>query len=234
MREALSASIDDELGKVESAALDHHLDGCPECRAWLAAAHHITRHARITSADVVPDRTPSLLSAVMSDRRSRRMDRRSTVLRISVGVVALLQMTVMLLGILGAHHDHHSAAELAAFELALAVGLASAAIGPQRARGLLPLVGAVALGLTGTATAGVVAGHTSLVDELPHAVAVLGLVLLYALSRVSASGTHGEPAATRAPLPDDGSGDAPMDATRRARAQDTGYASPAGRTAIGF
>ncbi|MFG1914480.1 zf-HC2 domain-containing protein [Micromonospora sp. NPDC048898] len=72
-REVLSAQLDGEETAAELAAVQGHLDGCAECRAWFTAAAAVTRRVRTRLVADVPDRTAAILAAVAAEptRRSR-------------------------------------------------------------------------------------------------------------------------------------------------------------------
>lgn len=45
-REHISVRLDGELSEFEGAALDVHLSGCEQCRAYAASAEHVSAHIR--------------------------------------------------------------------------------------------------------------------------------------------------------------------------------------------
>jgi predicted anti-sigma-YlaC factor YlaD len=71
-RDELSAQIDGEQSPSLTMMLAEHLPGCTDCRSWQEAAHQITRRVRLTSARPIPDRSASILQAVLTDRTQRR------------------------------------------------------------------------------------------------------------------------------------------------------------------
>lgn len=72
-REVLSAQLDGEETAGELTAVQEHLDGCAECRAWFTAAAAVTRRVRTRLVVEVPDRTAAILAAASAApaRRSR-------------------------------------------------------------------------------------------------------------------------------------------------------------------
>ncbi|MEW2142211.1 zf-HC2 domain-containing protein [Micromonospora vinacea] len=62
-REVLSAQLDGEETAAELTAVQGHLDGCAECRAWFTAAATVTRRVRTRLVVEVPDRTAAILAA---------------------------------------------------------------------------------------------------------------------------------------------------------------------------
>jgi predicted anti-sigma-YlaC factor YlaD len=64
----ISMAADDEVGEVERAALDEHLEECAECSEWRALAEAVVLHVRTTP----PSAVPAGLLPVLAPRRSRR------------------------------------------------------------------------------------------------------------------------------------------------------------------
>lgn len=165
------------------AAVDAHVAGCASCRSWQEAAHRLARTTRLAPATTRADDTPRILRAVIADRTVRRVTRGRRVIRAGLVVAALAQLVVIIpalvLGNAGSGVPLHASRELGAFNLALAVGFAAAAVRPALARGMLPLMGAANAGLVALAAIDTVAGATTVLAETPHLIAVGGLVLLY-------------------------------------------------------
>jgi predicted anti-sigma-YlaC factor YlaD len=90
---------------------------------------------------------------------------------------------VLVLGQAGIGVPPNASRELAAFNLALAVGFAATALRPARARGMLPLVGVATAALVLLAVVCTAFGQTTLRAELPHGIAIAGSLLLYRLAR---------------------------------------------------
>jgi predicted anti-sigma-YlaC factor YlaD len=67
-REAVSALLDGEAPGVGRRAIEHHLAGCTDCRAWREAAYTVTRRARIGPARAAPPVDVSALVTAMLDR----------------------------------------------------------------------------------------------------------------------------------------------------------------------
>ncbi|MGC5291222.1 zf-HC2 domain-containing protein [Micromonospora sp. DT231] len=76
-REVLSAQLDGEETAAELAAVQGHLDGCAECRAWFTAAAAVTRRVRTRLVADVPDRTAAILAAVAAEPARRPWWRRA-------------------------------------------------------------------------------------------------------------------------------------------------------------
>jgi predicted anti-sigma-YlaC factor YlaD len=188
-REAISARIDGEDAGLESTAVDAHLAGCPACTTWAQAAMLVTRTARVTPAQPVPDLSGAIMTALAAkaDHRSRR-ERESAspvgVARLGLLLVALAQLCLAVPAFLGddAGAPIHIAHEQGSWFLALAVGLLVVAWRPGRAAAMLPLVGALVVALVATMAADIAAGRTQATAEAPHGLAVLGLGLLWVLA----------------------------------------------------
>jgi len=162
-----------------------HLAGCAGCRNWQEAAHRLTRTARLAPVRAMADDTERILEAVLADRtvKVRRLPRGNQLVRAGLAAAALAQLVIIIpalvLGNAGIGVPLHASRELGAFNLALAVGFAAAALRPALARGMLPLVGAATVGLVVLAMIDTMAGETTVLAEVPHLIAVAGLVLLY-------------------------------------------------------
>ena len=79
----------------------------------------------------------------------------------------------------------HVAHEMGSFDLAVAVGFLVAVRRPGRAMGMASLVGAAACLLVLTALVDLMAGRTSLADEAPHLLVVVGWLLLRRLASIA-------------------------------------------------
>jgi predicted anti-sigma-YlaC factor YlaD len=186
--------MDGEQSLPLTARLAEHLASCAGCQNWQDAAHKLTRRVRLTPARETPDRTPQILDAVLADRaahrrpyRDRRPERGRRLTRVGLVAAALVQcvivFSVLVLGQAGIGVPPNASRELAAFNFALAVGFAAAALRPARARGMLPLVGVATAALVVLAVVDSTAGQTTLLAELPHGIAIAGTLLLYRLAR---------------------------------------------------
>jgi predicted anti-sigma-YlaC factor YlaD len=180
-REALSALLDGEAPGVGRAEVEQHLAGCPACRAWREAAYAVTRRARVGPARAAPPVDVSALVAAMLDRAVKPRRPAVSWTRWALVVVAVLQLAVTApVLILGSDHDApvHIAHEMGSFDLALAAGLLMAAWRPALAAGMRTVVGAAALLLMVTAAVDLAGGRTTVGDEAPHLLAVVGWLLL--------------------------------------------------------
>jgi predicted anti-sigma-YlaC factor YlaD len=176
-RSASSARLDGELPAAEQPALDRHLSGCDACRRWADDAVGITRRVRLRTAQMPgPDLTGRVLSGTPKSSVAWPACRWLLLL---VGVTMLLAALPSALG----GHDGHLLREVAITEIALAVGVLSAAWQPWRAAGVLPVVLVLAAGLTITSAVDVLSGHVAPVDEAVHLLAPAAAVLLWRLRR---------------------------------------------------
>lgn len=180
-REAISALLDGEPVGADRSLVEQHLAGCAACRAWREEAHALTRRTRLAAAGEHPAPNPELLDAALAEWDGRTHRAAIAMARGGLVLIAVAQAAFALRNLLlGSDHGApiHVAHEMGSFELALAAGFLVAAWFPSRARGMIPLVGCVALLLVGTATLDLVEGHTVLADEAPHLLAVAGWLLL--------------------------------------------------------
>jgi predicted anti-sigma-YlaC factor YlaD len=187
-REAISARIDGEGSGLEAAALDRHLAGCPGCRAWAAAASHVTRAARIAPADAVPDLTGSIMAAVAVRQPKLRLAPTQAspvgIARLGLLMVGLAQLCLAVPALLGDDGGApiHVAHEQGSWFLALAVGLLVVAWRPARAAATLPIMAALVVALGSTMALDIGAGRTQAAAEAPHGLAILGLGFLWVLA----------------------------------------------------
>jgi predicted anti-sigma-YlaC factor YlaD len=185
-REALSAGLDGEQAVPLSAEVNAHVAGCGDCRSWQEAAHRLTRRVRLTAAQPMADDTARILEAVIADRTVRRGARGRQLVRAGLAVAAMAQFVIIIpalvLGRAGVGVPPQAARELGAFNLALAVGFVVAALRPGHARGMLPLVGTATACLIVLSAINTAIGQTTLLAEVPHLIAVAGLVLLHLIA----------------------------------------------------
>jgi predicted anti-sigma-YlaC factor YlaD len=197
-RTALSAQLDGEDPGVPQAALDTHVAGCATCREFAAGAYRLHRMARIAPAEPVPDLSAAIMAAVPTTVDQHTVDDRVHFLRILVAVVGFIQLAMALpVLVLGddANLPTHVARHLGSFGLAIGVGLLVVAWRPDRAAGILPVVGVVVLCLVATSAVDIAAGRAAPGSEVSHAPELVGLVAVWLLARSSA------PALPRPPHP---------------------------------
>jgi predicted anti-sigma-YlaC factor YlaD len=218
-REGLSARLD---GEAEPAGADRHLAGCAACREWFASASDLRRAMLLRPAPPVPDLTAAILE------RTPAPSGEGWGPRIALAAVAIAQLGLafaQLLGTAGAHGaDHlvplvHFDHESGAWNLAVGIGLLTAALRPRTAGGQLPLLAGF-VGVLLTLSAGdLAAGQVTLARLATHLLVVLGLALLWTVHRGHRTRNAPLPAATA----DDGSAtststvDSPAPGRRRPR-----------------
>jgi predicted anti-sigma-YlaC factor YlaD len=184
-RTALSAELDGEAPGAPAASVEAHLAGCAACREFAAGARRLHRAARVTPAEAVPDLSAPILRAI--DRsRPTTVDDRTQFLRVCVAVVAVIQLAmalpVLLLGD-DANLPDHVARHLGSFAVALGVGLLVVAWRPDRAAGLLPVIGVVVVCLLASSAADIASGRAAPGTEVSHAPELVGLVAVWLLAR---------------------------------------------------
>ena len=183
VRESVSASLDGETPVLTRPEVDAHLRDCAACVGHverLAALDRTTARGDVVPA---PARTQAILAA-LGEQAEARPARRMTELRVLVGAAGVAQLLLalpLLLGLMGP--DAHAGRDLGALQLALGVGFLVAALQPHRAVGVLPVGIALAGAVLVVATADVVTGQVTLVEELTHLGELVGVAGLWALAR---------------------------------------------------
>jgi predicted anti-sigma-YlaC factor YlaD len=200
-RDATSAMLDGELSSSERTALEAHLEGCEDCRAWREEAHEVTRRMRLESARALPVPGPAVLEPLTaaSRRRWRSIELARAAL-MGIGVVQLMTTVPPLMFGQDREAPIQVAHVIGSFNMALAIGFFVAAWRPTRAEGMRTIVGCAALLLVVTAVVDLIAGHTNLSDEAPHLLAVGGWLLLRHLASLVPAGFDGPALARPAPV----------------------------------
>jgi predicted anti-sigma-YlaC factor YlaD len=185
-RENLSAQLDGEQIPSSADAVERHLDECPDCRRWRDDASRLTSALRLRPAEPAPELAAPVLRAAPV-RPRRRLP-----LRVALACVAACQL---LLGIaqttgLGHHAAAHAMTsghaamsghlfnESTAWNLALGIGLLISAARPRVSSGLLPVLAAFLVVLTGFSASDLLQGAVPVARLASHGFLVLGLVLL--------------------------------------------------------
>ncbi|MER7590270.1 zf-HC2 domain-containing protein [Micromonospora sp. NPDC127501] len=225
-REVLSAQLDGEETAAELTAVQGHLDGCADCRAWFTAAAAVTRRVRTRLVVEVPDRTAAILAAANAApaRRSRwrRSDGRGPLvagLRAAFGrgpLVAGLRSALGLLGAVqlvlglaqvgrGATADHlhptgqHLWHESAAWNVAVGAGFLFVALRRSPPAGLLPMLSAFVGTLLLLSVNDLATGSVGGERLISHGFLVVGYLITVLLSRPGLR--PGGPAPQRQPAP---------------------------------
>ncbi|MDA3628937.1 zf-HC2 domain-containing protein [Saccharopolyspora sp. WRP15-2] len=178
-REGISARLDGEEPQISAAELDEHLAACAGCREWQRGVVDLTRRLRIRPAEPVPDLVSGVLAAQPHRRRWPRL---------LLGCVAVCQLLLGLVQATGlvalGHGDHgesmgaHLFNESTAWNVALGVGLLLSAVRPRTVSGLLPVLSAFLVVLTGFSVVDLINDAVPAARLLSHGFLVAGLVLL--------------------------------------------------------
>ena len=208
---ALSARLDGEEPGVPDDVLEAHLPDCAACRQWLREAEQVTRTVRLQSV-AVPDLTAAILASArdsgtlpLPGRTPGPLRTPTTVrLRWALGVLAALQLVLAVPDLLGGiGHDAHAGREVAAFDVALAVGLLIAAWYPEHARVFAPVVATLVLCFVTISAMDILQGVVSPGRVAVHMIAVAQAGLVWLLARAVAAPltAAGAPATPRASAP---------------------------------
>jgi predicted anti-sigma-YlaC factor YlaD len=187
-RTALSAELDGEDPGASPDAVDAHLAGCAACREFATGARRLHRTARIAPAADVPDLTAPIMRAIGDRAVDPHAEERTRFLRICVAIVGGIQLAMAVPAlVLGddAGLPTHVARHLGSFAVALGVGLLVVAWRPDRAAGILPVIGVVVLCLLGSSAVDIVNGRAAPGAEVSHAPELVGLVAVWLLARSS-------------------------------------------------
>jgi predicted anti-sigma-YlaC factor YlaD len=180
IRESISVSLDGEATPLAPAEIELHLAGCDVCRQWREAVHEVTRQYRLQVAQVQAPAPAGLRSAVMATLPPPR----SWVMalaRVALGVVGVAQVVVT--GRLLMSGDSDSFRDLGALGVALGVGFLVAAVRPDRAIGMQPIVATAAVLLAGSAVFDLARHRTTVSDLAPHLLVLAGWLLILFLAR---------------------------------------------------
>lgn len=179
-REALSAELDGEQAPVETAL---HVASCASCAEWARSVPSVLRPLRMRPADEAPDLTERILTAILG-----------TVPRPSLGLtltwaalmaIAIAQAVVGVLLLVGpAQSGPHASAESGAWNFAVGIALATAALRPRVAYAVLPMVASLVAVLAYASLRDLAAGEVTGQRVLSHLLIALGLVLVAVLAWV--------------------------------------------------
>ena len=180
----LSVRLDGEDAGVPDAVLDTHVEGCAGCRVWLDSAAAVSRRLRLRLSEPQDDLAPAVVQRLDDPAVLQRPSR--WLARLALCATALLQLVLSLPALLSGGQDAgvHVARELSVADIALAIGVLAAAWRPWRAAGMLPVVTALAVGLSATTLIDVLGGEVPAAAEVPHLLALVEAALLWRL-RVS-------------------------------------------------
>jgi predicted anti-sigma-YlaC factor YlaD len=179
-REAISAQLDGEEPGAPFPDVEAHVASCAECSRFAVTATELHRAVRVRAADSVPDLSRAILATASRPAAPREWARYVLL------TVALTQLVLALPALFLGHDpgaSTHVARELGSFDVALGIGWLVAAWRPSRAVGLLPFAAALAGTLMVTAVLDVADGRVGVLGEAHHVLDVVGLVVLWVLSR---------------------------------------------------
>lgn len=169
---------------MSAATLNDHLACCGQCAEWVQDATRLTRQASLSVADV-----PDLAGLIVSDivLPTRRVLRRRLLLRLTLGLVALVQLGLAVPALrgtgIGMAMSEHTAHEDAAWSIAIGMAFLAAALAPRRAAGLVPLMATFVVVLAVLSVHDIAAGAVPADRLLTHLAALAGLLLLLAVDR---------------------------------------------------
>jgi predicted anti-sigma-YlaC factor YlaD len=195
-RAALSSELDGEDPGAPRATVDAHLATCAACRDYAAGADRLHRATRVAPAEPVPDLTAPIMAAIGEPPSHSAVDERVLFLRITVALIGVIQLGMAVPAlVLGddAGLPTHAARHLGSFAVALGVGLLVVAWRPDRAAGVLPILGVVVVCLVASSVVDIVAGRAQPGAEAGHAPELVGLVAAWLLARTTPSMTTGPP-----------------------------------------
>ncbi|NYH44679.1 putative anti-sigma-YlaC factor YlaD [Micromonospora jinlongensis] len=227
-REVLSAQLDGEETAAELTAVQGHLDGCADCRAWFTAAAAVTRRVRTRLVTDVPDRTEAILAAIAAAPARRPWWRRGGLvargrsvaglraafgrgklvagLRAALGLLGAVQLVLGLAQVgRGATGDHlhptgqHLWHESAAWNVAVGAGFLFVAVRRSPPAGLLPMLSAFVGTLLLLSVNDLATGSVGGERLVSHGFLVVGYLITVLLSRPGLR--PGGPAPQRQPTP---------------------------------
>lgn len=195
-REGLSARLDHEAlpPGLDGGAVDAHLTTCEACAAWVSEATRLHRTVRVRPAQAAADRTDAILAAVPAGSRPRPVREGVRYALLAIGLTQLVLAIPALFLAQDAAAPVHVTREMGAFELALAVGILSAAWRPRLATGLLPFAGALAGATVVAATVDLAQGAAVAFTEAHHILDLAGVALLWLLQARPGQALRGRPA----------------------------------------
>ncbi|WP_328533013.1 zf-HC2 domain-containing protein [Micromonospora zamorensis] len=227
-REVLSAQLDGEETAAELTAVQGHLDGCADCRAWFTAAAAVTRRVRTRLVTDVPDRTEAILAAIAAAPARQPWWRRGGFvaggrsvaglraafgrgklvagLRAALGLLGAVQLVLGLAQVgRGAAADHlhptgqHLWHESAAWNVAVGAGFLFVAVRRSPPAGLLPMLSAFVGTLLLLSVNDLATGSVGGERLVSHGFLVVGYLITVLLSRPGLR--PGGPAPQRQPTP---------------------------------
>ena len=191
-RHAVSARLDGEDPGLDEARVYSHLATCAECRAFAHDAEELHHAVRLAPAPSIPDLTPTILAAIGAETTrsvpggaaGHGADTYQAWRWVLVGI-AVIQIAVAIPALFGsdAGLPVHAARHIGSFDMALGIGFLFTAWKPSRIPGLLPFAVALVVCLVGSSLLDIVEGNTAALGEGQHVLDVVGLAVVWLLSR---------------------------------------------------
>lgn len=190
--------------------VDEHLESCPDCCAWYAAAAQLSRGLSVRAAYKTPDLTVDILAAVGVDvprsplRRATRWvgrDHRWRAALIALGIAQVVLGLTQLLGVdfAMAGHPHtaglpgagtgsasmstHLFNESTAWNLAVGAGFVAAGIRTRATTGLLPVLTVFTAVLTVFVVTDSISGNVTATRIASHAIIAAGVLVTAVVHR---------------------------------------------------
>ncbi|WP_442930817.1 zf-HC2 domain-containing protein [Micromonospora sp. NBC_00421] len=198
-REILSAQLDGEETAEERVAVQAHLDGCADCRAWHEVAAMVTRRARTRVVTAAPDLAGTVLAetilAAVPPPRRRLVDRwrggLTNGLRVALGLLGAVQLALGLAQVgqgVNAEHLHptgqHLWHESAAWNVAVGAGFLFVAVRRTPPAGLLPMLSAFVATLVLLSVNDLVTAQVAVPRLISHGFLVGGYLITVLLFRL--------------------------------------------------
>ncbi|MGW5671248.1 zf-HC2 domain-containing protein [Micromonospora sp. NPDC003776] len=187
-REILSAQLDGEATRSESAAAEEHLAGCAGCRAWREAAVAVSRRARTQALPQLPDLVDVVLAAAPVRRPWR--ERLTPGLRTLLGLLGAVQLVLGLAQVgrdAVVDHVHSSGQHLwhesAAWNVAVGAGFLVVAVRRSTPAGLLPMLSAFVGTLLLLSVNDLITGQVEVSRLVSHGFLLAGWAVMMVLSR---------------------------------------------------
>lgn len=173
-RESLSARSDGEWAPYPSASVDAHVHSCVGCQAYAQTLG-------------VPPLTPSSTRLLAIPTMSAARLRTILIARWVMALTGLAQIMTAIPSIFAksGHHTDHEARHIAAFAIALGVGMMYAAWRPHRAAGMVPSFVALVVCLAISCVLHLASGELPGRAEFTHLFAPVAAGTLWLLAHVS-------------------------------------------------
>lgn len=177
-RESLSAQMDGEDAPLDATL---HLAACADCAQWAREMPSIQRPLRMRAVDEMPDLAERILTAIIGS--VPRPSLPLSLARAGLMAIAILQAVLGIVHLIQHDaHGAHSTAESGAWNFAIGIALATAALRPHAAYALLPMVASLVAVLGYASLRDLLASAVTSQRVLEHVLILLGLVLVTVLT----------------------------------------------------